>query len=114
MEQTLEGYAAPLGKSYLANGQSVAWRGRRGGDLMGFTRHICIYMRNYIATCKASLESSSELVEAEAVAEKVLSEQQSQLGKPVSFELRLAEVVHKPSMAYMDRRYVDMTHIAHI
>ncbi|CAK9105403.1 unnamed protein product [Durusdinium trenchii] len=43
--QTLEGYAAPMGKQFLANGQS-------------------------------------------AVAEKVLSEQQSQLGKPVSFELR--------------------------
>lgn len=45
VEQTLQGYAAPLGKPYLANGQS-------------------------------------------AVAEKVLAEQQSQLGKPVTFELR--------------------------
>ena len=45
VEQTLESYAAPLGKPYLANGQS-------------------------------------------AVAEKTLAEQQKQLGKPVTFELR--------------------------
>jgi len=75
VEQTLESYAAPLGKQFLANGQSV--------PRLGQSRCVCCYVglwrkgRRISAVCRA-----------EAVANKVLSEQQNQLGKTIDFELR--------------------------